>query len=259
MENKKSENSIKNITYNLAFLIIIGLIIIFLLSIRIGNVVSGSMQPALQIGSNVLYNTWASLDSVENGDIVVYKSSKTGRLVIHRVIDIKYNTMIDKPEKQLIVKGDNNTTYDEERVTKSNYVGCVCFSIQSQKINTLLNTLSNKKGLLRVICIIIIILILIITIKSRTSSVKQVEQPEEQPDLIIKENEGIAEQSDINCKNIIIFAILILVLGILILIIIRRKRNEKENNNTLAYSWYSFKHECNDLICGCKDIFKRRH
>ncbi|MBU1975929.1 MAG: hypothetical protein KKG59_05995 [Nanoarchaeota archaeon] len=73
---------------------------------------TNSMDPVLDIGHNAIEIVPKSLDEIEVGDIVSYKSSMVDGTIIHRVI---YKGVDEKGE-YLIMKGDNNPNPDPERV-----------------------------------------------------------------------------------------------------------------------------------------------
>lgn len=92
------------------------------------TVVNGhSMLPTLNHGDIVILKGVSIEELIEDfkegkKDIIVYKA-KSGRYIIHRIYDLKY----DKDGKFLgfIVKGDNNPVPDPELVTSEKVVGKV--------------------------------------------------------------------------------------------------------------------------------------
>ena len=73
-------------------------------------VVSGSMEPAINLGSVVF--TKAETD-YQRGDIVSF-SNKAGQTVTHRIMEIKTSPA----GQSFILKGDANNTADGEEVKK---------------------------------------------------------------------------------------------------------------------------------------------
>lgn len=68
----------------------------------ISRVVSGSMQPTIQIGDIIIIK---KEDNYKVGDIVTYRE-KNGTLITHRIIKINESTVV--------TKGDYNNTEDSE-------------------------------------------------------------------------------------------------------------------------------------------------
>ncbi|VEU83330.1 signal peptidase I [Acholeplasma hippikon] len=77
------------------------------------NSMEGTNEDSFSKGSIVIINH-TPYEDLEIGDVVVYKSNE-GILIIHRIIE--------ETEEGFIVKGDNNSSADNELVTLSNYQG----------------------------------------------------------------------------------------------------------------------------------------
>lgn len=78
---------------------------------------TSSMEPAIDAGDSIIFKK-ASFDSLEIGDIIVYRSNASamkGMYIVHRIIDITSDG--------LTVKGDNNPIADSEVVTSSMLIG----------------------------------------------------------------------------------------------------------------------------------------
>ncbi len=73
---------------------------------------TNSMDPILDFGANGLELIPESEDNLFVGDIVAYESKITSDLIVHRIIEIKY----DDEGKYFVLKGDNNKTSDPEKV-----------------------------------------------------------------------------------------------------------------------------------------------
>lgn len=82
------------------------------------KVSTGSMEPALEVGSTCVVFRWDEFESVDVGDIVVF-SMFDGSLVAHRVTE--------KSPVGLVTKGDANETADIFTVTADNFYGKVIF------------------------------------------------------------------------------------------------------------------------------------
>ncbi len=80
-------------------------------------VISGSMEPAIPVGSMV-YSTQTDPSTLEAGDIIVFYSTEAGSTpVTHRVVE---NNVADG---EIITKGDANAQNDMSPVIYSNVVG----------------------------------------------------------------------------------------------------------------------------------------
>ena len=98
----------------LGTLILLGVIAAFLpltvprlMGYEIYEVVSGSMEPEIPVGS-VIYVKAAEPETIEEGDIIVF--SRDGSMVTHRVQENRY------VEGEFITKGDANSGEDPEPV-----------------------------------------------------------------------------------------------------------------------------------------------
>ncbi len=83
---------------------------------QIYNVVSGSMEPELPVGS-IIYAQEVDPLSIVKGDIVVYQSG--GMTVTHRVVEV------DQKAREVITKGDANAEADPIPVKFDEIKGCV--------------------------------------------------------------------------------------------------------------------------------------
>ena len=82
---------------------------------------TNSMDPVFDIESNTIEIKPKEVSQVNIGDIVSYHSTIYPGIVIHRVIDIGY----DSDGWYAILKGDNNLFRDNERVRFSQVNGIV--------------------------------------------------------------------------------------------------------------------------------------
>ncbi len=78
------------------------------------NVISGSMEPTLSVGS-VIYAKYKEPSEIEKGEIIVYDHN--GTVITHRV---ERNFEIDRC---FITKGDANMNPDPDEVPYENYIG----------------------------------------------------------------------------------------------------------------------------------------
>ena len=84
-------------------------------------VVSGSMEPAIRLGSIVLTE---SETNYKTGDIVSFNNN-AGQTVTHRIMEIKTSP----GGQSFILKGDANNTADGEEVKKREVIGEVFLTI----------------------------------------------------------------------------------------------------------------------------------
>lgn len=80
---------------------------------------TNSMDPFMDENSNSLELKPASPDNIRKGDIISYRSSITGDLIVHRVV----SKGVDDSGVFFIVKGDNNPTQDPEKIRFSQIHG----------------------------------------------------------------------------------------------------------------------------------------
>ena len=83
---------------------------------QIYDVVSGSMEPEIPVGS-VIYVKAAEPDMVETGDIIAFQ--KDGSVITHRVEENRY------VEGEFVTKGDANREEDMEPVPYESLIGKV--------------------------------------------------------------------------------------------------------------------------------------
>lgn len=80
------------------------------------NVISGSMEPTISVGS-IVYVRGENFDQLSVGDIIAFESGAS--IVTHRITDINANDML------ITTKGDANNTEDFTPVAYTNVVGKV--------------------------------------------------------------------------------------------------------------------------------------
>ena len=90
---------------------------------RADVVLTGSMEPALKVGSVVITRPLNSR-SVNAGDVITFRSPLNGRLTTHRVISVE-----SKPSFILRTKGDANEDPDPFVLGSRSVVGRVCFNV----------------------------------------------------------------------------------------------------------------------------------
>ncbi len=122
--------ALMNTTYYISFGLIIVLIIIMLLTIfpipgtnfDLRVVQSGSMEPAIKMGSVVFIRP---TDSIESGDIITYRRPGQDTPTTHRVIKIS----TENSQTLYTTKGDANEVRDMESVTENMILGQVSLTV----------------------------------------------------------------------------------------------------------------------------------
>lgn len=116
---------IKNIFSAVIYVLIIAAVIaavVFLISgMRLFCIQTGSMEPAYPVGSMIVVEK-VGPEQLGEGDVVTYSLSG-GTVVTHRVIGI------DRENRLLTTKGDNNNVADVTAVGFENVIGRVIFCV----------------------------------------------------------------------------------------------------------------------------------
>lgn len=101
-------------------------------------VLSGSMEPALPVGS-LLFVQEKEFDQIQAGDIVTFVRNAELAVATHRVVSV------DSAARRLITKGDANNTIDGSPVREANLVGVVVFCIPG--LGYFLNGITTAPGI----------------------------------------------------------------------------------------------------------------
>jgi signal peptidase len=81
---------------------------------RVYTVLSGSMEPAIPIGSEVVLRQ-ADASTIQKGDIITFnRPGHAGQLVTHRVVAITQDPATG--QRQFLTKGDANAVSDDWRI-----------------------------------------------------------------------------------------------------------------------------------------------
>ena len=105
----------------MGFVVLMGalVMVLFFMGIRPYAVVSGSMEPAIHVGSVCIVDMNFPFKNIKAGDVI---SIKNGELAVtHRVTAVT--------SQGLVTKGDANNTEDTGYVTADNYFGKNVYSI----------------------------------------------------------------------------------------------------------------------------------
>lgn len=116
------------------------------------NVLSGSMEPSIPVGSLLYVQGGRPEDVVENDVIAFYSSPEEGGIITHRVVK---NNVVSGTFR---TKGDANEKEDPTPVPYENYIGRVALSIPH--IGKLLTTMTSLYGKIAAACIVVLGLVL---------------------------------------------------------------------------------------------------
>ena len=135
----------------MTLVLIIGTIFIALYVIGIEPfvVISGSMEPAIPVGSLSFVNKHVKYENIKENDVIAFTLG-TGDKVTHRVVKIT--------EDGIETKGDANSASDGVSTTKANFIGKNIFSIP--KVGYGVRLIQTTKGKIILTTIIIIILLM---------------------------------------------------------------------------------------------------
>ncbi|MBU1940256.1 MAG: signal peptidase I, partial [Candidatus Thermoplasmatota archaeon] len=86
------------------------------------TIISGSMQPVLDVGDVVIISD-VPVDEIQEGDIIQYRGEDAA--IIHRVYEIREN----KHTKLFITKGDANENPDPDPVSQGQIMGKAVFTV----------------------------------------------------------------------------------------------------------------------------------
>ncbi len=87
---------------------------------------SESMEPIYTKGSLCWVNTRVDLDSVEVGDVLVYRSP-ANTLVLHRLVD--KSSSVDTSTLPVVMQGDANSMSQDVTLSSINFIGREAFTI----------------------------------------------------------------------------------------------------------------------------------
>lgn len=111
-------------------------------------VLSGSMEPNLQIGDMIISKS-VNEDQIKIGDIITFVDNNKN-IITHRVVDI----LIKDGKKLYQTKGDNNSSKDVGVISIENIKGKYSFKIS--KIGSIITEMITPTGLIITILIITI-------------------------------------------------------------------------------------------------------
>lgn len=137
-------------------------IIGYLYGIRFFIVTTGSMAPAIPVGSICIVDKNSPFRDIREGDIISFRIGED-MLVTHRAVSIDSDG--------ITTKGDANNSEDIAKVTESNYIGKTVWSMP--KLGQAVTFLKSGSGL-----IIVITLFILLTMISLSSRANEKHHPE---------------------------------------------------------------------------------
>ena len=143
---------------------------------------SGSMEPAIHVGSVCFVNENTPFEDIKEGDVIAFKVE--GTMVTHRVVDVS--------DEGLQTKGDANDAKDGY-TTKENYVGKNIFSIPELGYATEFIQTTSGKIIIATVVVALILLSFLIrpkeTAESDAEDEYNKEDDEEQTEDSLTKNE----------------------------------------------------------------------
>ncbi len=136
----------------LLILVCVPLTVPRMLGYHIYTVVSGSMEPAIPVGSLVYINNMTPED-VQEGDVIAFYGVTDGSSIItHRVVT---NSTI---MSEFITKGDANEENDMNPIPYSHFIGKVVLTVP--KMGGLAQTFTSTSGKIAAACMIALAVVL---------------------------------------------------------------------------------------------------
>lgn len=136
----------------LLILVCVPLTVPRMLGYHIYTVVSGSMEPAIPVGSLVYINNMTPED-VQEGDVIAFYGATDGSSIItHRVVT---NSTI---MSEFITKGDANEENDMNPIPYSHFIGKVVLTVP--KMGGLAQTFTSTSGKIAAACMIALAVVL---------------------------------------------------------------------------------------------------
>lgn len=118
-------HKIINIFLNLLLIVLIIIVIIMytprIFGFKIYTVKTGSMLPTYKIGSIIYVEPITNIDNLSIGDVITFRRGT--KVITHRINNI------DREDKLIETKGDNNTSIDSAKVEYNSIIGVVKFNI----------------------------------------------------------------------------------------------------------------------------------
>ncbi len=107
-------------------------------------IVSGSMEPNINIGDIVIVKNLEDKEDIKVGDVISFRKGQS--IITHRITNIQYD---EKQTIKITTKGDNNNTEDNEEVSYDDIEGKVIKIIP--KLGNISLAMQNKTVIIVVI------------------------------------------------------------------------------------------------------------
>lgn len=143
-------NAVSTLILILLLLFALPLVVPMLLGYTELAVLSGSMEPAIHVGSIVYVDKSVTGDELEVGDVVTY-SIQAGTFVTHRVLSL------DDEADVMVTQGDANDAPDGE-VPYSKIVGRVKFHLPY--LGYISTNIRTSKGIMAITILVVVIILL---------------------------------------------------------------------------------------------------
>ncbi len=153
----------------------------FLNGVRLFNVMSGSMEDTLPVGS-VIIVTEQETGELAEGDIITFISNDPlfyGEIVTHRIVEIADF----QGSVMFITKGDANEDRDQAAAIPANVIGKVVFNIPL--LGYVLNFIRTKLGYF-LICLLPCMVILVVEVINLVRSILRHSDAKKAADLLEK-------------------------------------------------------------------------
>lgn len=134
----------------ISLLILTGVLLsgFYLIGIRPYVVQTGSMCPAMPVGSVCFVNHHADYEEIQEGDVIAFRLGGKA-MITHRVVRFS--------EQGIITKGDANRIEDAALVTEENFVGKTIFCIP--EIGNFVRYLRTKQGILFLLALAVVLIL----------------------------------------------------------------------------------------------------
>ena len=129
----------------------------FLQNYQLFTVLSGSMEPKLNVGGVIIVEKVDPM-TLQEGDIITFLSNDTnlnGKVVSHRIVEIVNNSN----GRMFITKGDANESRDDAAAVPDNVIGRVIFHIPY--LGYLLNFMKTKNGFFLILLLPCMVILLV--------------------------------------------------------------------------------------------------
>lgn len=115
---------------------------------KVFNIISGSMEPNLNIGDIVIIKE-IKTENIEKGDIITFRQEESA--ITHRVVDI----VKENENTYYQTKGDNNNANDDVLVSNKDIEGIYVFRIP--KLGIIISNIRNTTSIIIIVLVLYLI------------------------------------------------------------------------------------------------------